>query len=642
MTTHLPAPRRVPPRYNALMPSRIKQFLLGRPLSTAEAAHQRLSNIVALATFSSDALSSVAYATEEILLALVIAGSAPLKLALPISMGIGLLLVIVATSYRQTIKAYPNGGGAYIVAKHNLGTFPGLVAGASLLIDYILTVAVSVSAGTAAVTSALPVLAPWRVHIAVAFVVVLVVANLRGVKESGVLFAGPTYVFVILLGALIIVGVARYFMGDVVAVRHIAVQASSDLTLFILLKAFASGCTAMTGIEAIANGVQAFRQPEAHNARKTLAWMAGLLLFMFLGTSFLATVTGVTPVETGETVVSQIARGTFGTGMLYYLLQAATAAILVLAANTSFADFPRLGSIMAADGFLPKQLKERGSRLVYSNGMLLLTAVSILLLVVFAGDTHRLIPLYAVGVFTSFTLSQSGMVVHWWKCREPGWHWSIVVNGVGAVATFVVLLVIGVAKFAAGAWIVILLIPLTVAYLWWVSRHYRAVAVRLAIPPEEAAEFDYRSVNPMHNHVVLLVSTIDRKLVRALQYARTLRADKLEAVFVDVVGTDAERMRKDWERYDFGIELTVLESPFREIVEPIRDFVRAIPKPDHDHVVTVIVPEYVPESAHDVVLHEQTSFWIKNMLFAEPGVIIADVPYHSDEYEPEAPSDTAG
>lgn len=615
------------------MPSQLKQLLLGRPLANEAAKHQRLSNPVALAVFSSDALSSVAYATEEILLALVVAGSAPLRLALPISLGIALLLVIVAASYRQTIKAYPSGGGAYIVAKENLGTYAGLVAGASLLIDYVLTVAVSVSSGTAAVTSAFPALDRYRVEIALALVLLLVIANLRGVKESGAVFAGPTFFFVAMLGLLIVVGLFKYLTGDMTAVSHVAVQASSDLTMFILLKAFASGCTAMTGVEAIANGVQAFREPAARNARATLTWMAGILLFLFVGTSLLATLTGVVPGH-DETVLSQIAHGAFGTSILYFLLQAATAAILVIAANTSYADFPRLGSIMAADGFLPKQLKERGSRLVYSNGMVLLTAVSMALIVMFGGQTHRLIPLYAVGVFTSFTLSQAGMVMHHRRLREEGWRGAMVMNGLGAAATFVVLLVIGCAKFTAGAWMVIVLIPVLVAYLAWVHRHYAAVARKLAIPDEEAAEFDYRSANRMHNHVVLLVSGIDRKLVRAIQYARALRADKIEAVYVDVTGDAAQRVRRTWDRYDFGIKLTILESPYREIVEPLRDFIRAIPRPDHDHVITVIVPEYVPETAHDVILHEQTSFWIKNMLFDEPGVIIADVPYHTAEFEP--------
>ncbi len=621
------------------MPSPLKQILLGRPLATKMAAHQRLSKRVALAVFASDALSSVAYATEEVLLALVVAGSSALRIALPISVGIAALLVIVAASYRQTIRAYPCGGGSYIVAKENLGTFAGLVAGSSLLVDYVLTVAVSISSGTAALTSAFPSqLGPYRVEIAVGLVVLLLVANLRGVKESGAVFAGPTYIFMASMAVLILVGLVRYLTGDAVAVHSIVSTATTDLSLFIILKAFASGCTAMTGVEAIANGVQAFRKPESQNARTTLTWMAGILLFLFLGTSLLAHLTGVAPSPTGETILSQMARGAFGEGGLYYLLQGATAAILVLAANTSYADFPRLGSIMAADGFLPKQLKERGSRLVYSNGMIMLTAVSVLLIVVFAGETSRLIPLYAVGVFASFTLSQTGMVVHWLRSRDEGWRRSVVLNALGAVVTLVVTLVIAYAKFTSGAWIVVLLIPMMVSYLWWVHQHYARVGRLLEIPESEIGELDQDSANLMHNRVVLLVSAIDRKLVRAVQYARSLRADELEAVFIDVTGDQAERMKRDWERYDLGIRLTVLDSPFREIVGPLRDYVRGIDRPTHEHVVTVIVPEYAPDTAHDIVLHEQTSFWIKNMLFGEPGVIITDVPYHIEEYLPSASS----
>lgn len=631
------------------MPSFVKQLLLGHPLHNREAAHQRLSNPVALAVFSSDALSSVAYATEEILLALavvMVAVPGALKLALPIALGIGLLLVIVSFSYRQTIKAYPGGGGAYIVAKENLGDFPGLVAGGALLIDYVLTVAVSISAGTAAITSAVPELLPYKVWMAVALVGVLWVMNLRGVKESGAVFSVPTFFFIAILAVTIVVGLARYALGGSIPITPHpypaeGATAAAGLTLFLLMRAFASGCTAMTGVEAIANGVQAFREPESKNARLTLTWMAGILLFMFLGTSWLATLTGVTPYvevvngqhQTVETVVSQLARGIYGGGsFMYWALQIATMLILVLAANTSYADFPRLGSFMAGDGYLPKQLRDRGSRLVYSNGLNLLTVASIVLLVMFGGETSRLIPLYAIGVFTSFTLSQAGMVVHWWKCREAGWHWSIAVNGLGAVTTFVVLVVIAVAKFASGAWIVLLLVPALVGYFEWVKHSYRQAAARLALPEGEELEFNFRSANRMHNHVVVLFATIDRRLVRAVQYARSIKADVAEAVFVDVTGDRADAIRAEWARLELGLKLTVIESPYREIIEPIREYVCSIPRPTHDHVVTVILPEFVPETTPEYMLHDQTSFWIKNTLFQLPGVIIADVPYHPEEY----------
>lgn len=610
------------------MPS-VKTIVLGDPLATDQSLHQRLSNPVALAVFSSDALSSVAYATEEILLQLVMVGSAALALSLPIAAGIAALLVIVATSYRQTIRAYPGGGGSYIVARENLGTVPGLIAGASLLIDYVLTVAVSIAAGTAAIVSALPATGPYRVEMAVGFTLMLMLANLRGVKESGTVFAGPTYFFVGALAVLIAVGTARHLFGGGLQVEHHAIEATKTLTMFVVLKAFASGCTAMTGVEAIANGVQAFRQPEADNARKTLTWMAGILVVMFLGITYLAWSSGVTPVHGGsETVISQIARAVFGTGPLYYAIQAGTAAILILAANTAYADFPRLASFMAIDGFLPKQFMERGYRLVHSNGILFLTVVSVALLVVFSGDTHRLIPLYAVGVFTSFTLSQSGMVVHWWKCREANWKRSIVVNAAGAVTTFVVLMVIAAAKFKDGAWLVVVLVPVLVFFFRWIRSHYDEVVDRLAIPPGELARVNWQSFNRMHNHVVLLVSSIDRRLVRALQYARSLKADYVEAIFVDVAGDHTAKMQADWEKAGFGIRLTVLPSPYREIIKPIEEYVRAIPRPTADHVVTVILPEFVPENLTDAVLHNQTPFWIKTAMFDEPGVIVVDVPYH--------------
>ncbi len=611
------------------MPRSLKHVLLGRPLETREALHQRLGNPTALAVFSSDALSSVAYATEEILIMLVLAGTVALQLAFPIALAIGVLLVVVVVSYRQTIRAYPSGGGAYIVAKENLGVLTGLVAGASLLVNYVLTVAVSVAAGTAAVTSAFQGLAPYRVYIAAGLVLVLAIANLRGVRESGVLFAGPTYFFVLMLGMLVVVGIFRFLTGAQIEVSSPAagLPGVSELTLFIILKAFASGCTAMTGIEAITNGVQAFKEPAANNARKTLVWMGGILLFLFLGTTALAQISHVVPSES-ETVVSQIARGVFGTNIVYYLLQAATAVILVLAANTSYADFPRLGSFMASDGYLPKQLRDRGSRLVHSNGILLLTIAAIVLIVAFDGVTSRLIPLYAVGVFTSFTLSQAGMVLHWLRCREEGWQWSMVVNGVGALATGVVTAVIAVTKFSLGAWVVLVVIPLLVLCFVSIHRQYERVADRLRMPRDALRKLNWQSAKRLHNHVVVLVASIDRRIVRALQYARSLKADSVEAIFIDVAGDKGEEMLRDWTEADLGVRLTVIPSPYREIIEPIRQYVRGIPRPTEDHVVTVILPEFVPEDAVDNILHDQTSFWIKRVLFFEPNVIVTDVPYH--------------
>lgn len=607
-----------------------KRLLLGDPLHNKEAAHQRLSNPVALAVFSSDALSSVAYATGEILLMLALAGSASLNLTLPISIAVGTLLVVVVTSYRQTIKAYPGGGGAYIVAKENLGEKAGLIAGASLLVDYVLTVAVSVSAGVAAITSAWPAASPFRVEIALFFVAVLTVANLRGVKESGAIFAGPTFAFVGLVGLTVVVGLARFATGHPFTVPPApeAVYGAGALTIFLVLKAFASGCTAMTGVEAIANGVSAFREPEAKNAAKTLLWMAGILLFLFIGISALAVMAHVQPTE--ETVISQISRAVFGTGWLYYLISLAVMIILILAANTSYADFPRLGSFIAEDDFLPHQLRDRGYRLVFSNGILLLTIQAAALIVIFGGETTRLIPLYAIGVFTSFTLSQSGMVLHHLRVREPHWQLGAVINGLGATVTGVVLVVVAAAKFTSGAWIVMLLIPVIVSYFLWVRRQYAEARAELAMRPEELTDLNWQSAGRLHNHVVLLVKDIDRRLVRAMQYARGLKADSLEALFVDTSGSAGE-MRTRWANAEFGIKLTVIDSPYREIIRPITDYVRSIERTSCDDVVTVIVPEYAADSLADNMLHDQTSFWLKQTLFGEPGVIIADVPYHPDD-----------
>jgi amino acid transporter len=615
------------------MPSRVKNWFLGDPLRNEESRHQRLSNPIALAVFSSDAISSVAYATGEIILVLSIAGASFLHLAWYISLAIAVLLVVVAVSYRQTIRAYPSGGGSYIVARENLGDLPGLVAGASLLVDYILTVAVSIASGTAAITSAFPALMPWTVPMCLFLVAVLAVGNLRGLRESGAVFAVPTYAFIISAAFMVVYGlfvVATRGTGAIqVPSSHAAIGGLGALSLFLMLRAFASGCTAMTGVEAIANGVQAFREPVSKNAAKTLTWMAGILLFLFLGITYLAVAGGVRNVDQ-ETVISQVSRTLFGTGFIYYLISFSTMAILVVAANTSYADFPRLGSFMASDDFLPHQLKDKGYRLVHSNGILILTGAAVVLIIAFQGKTDALIPLYALGVFMSFTLSQAGMVRHWFRFRETDARWrvSAAVNAVGAVTTGIVFAIIAFAKFAQGAWIVVVLVPILVAYFLWVKRRYDMVREELKLPATELMDLNWQAYNRLHNHVVILVKSIDRRLVRALQYAKTLRADSIDALFVDASGEEAEAFRREWQKAGLGVKLTVIESPYREVIAPVLDFVRAFPRPNRDHVVTVIVPEYAPANAADAMLHDQTSFWIKQQLFGENGVIVADVPYH--------------
>jgi amino acid transporter len=614
------------------MPSRFKNVFLGDPLHNKESMHQRLSNGIALAVFSSDAISSVAYATGEIILVLSIAGAAFLHLAWWISLAIAALLIIVASSYRQTIRAYPQGGGSYVVARENLGDFAGLIAGASLLVDYVLTVSVSIASGTAAVTSAIPSLVPYTIPICLVFIGILAVGNLRGIRESGALFSSLTFTFIASAALMVVWGIATVIMKGAPAIQvpssHTEVAGLGALSGILLLRAFASGCTAMTGVEAIANGVQAFREPVAKNAAKTMTRLAVILTFLFLGITWLAVTAGVRDVE-HETVISQLSRQLFGTGPVYFLISFATMAILVIAANTSFAGFPLLSSFMASHDFLPHQLKDRGYRLVHSNGILLLTAAAAALIVAFRGQTSALIPLYAVGVFTAFTLSQAGMVRHWLGNRDdPRWRMSVVINAVGCLSTGVVLSVIAVAKFTEGAWIVVVLVPIMVSYFMWVKRHYDMVKAELALPESELVDLNWQAYNRLHNHVILLVKDIDRRLVRALQYTKSLRADTVEAVFVDVSGEQAVSFREEWDQAGLGIKLTIVESPYREVISPVLDYVRSFPRPTKDHVVTVIVPEYAPMNAADGMLHDQTSFWIKQQLFGEDGVIVADVPYH--------------
>ncbi|MGH8058241.1 MAG: APC family permease, partial [Candidatus Entotheonellia bacterium] len=469
------------PAESKFLPLKLKHLLLGSPMPTYRIRHERLSKVLGLAVFSSDNLSSVAYATEEILLVLIVAGTVALSVSWPIGLAIVALLAIVASSYYQTIHAYPSGGGAYIVAKDNLGTSAGLIAGAALLIDYVLTVAVSIAAGVAAITSAVPALFTHRVALGLLCVLVVTLVNLRGVRESGKIFAIPTYCFIASFVVLIATGLITYIRSGAAAPGgEMPVPALEPLTAFLVLRAFASGCAALTGVEAISNGVQAFKPPEARNASLTLVWMAVILGSFFIGITFLANHFGVTPKE-AETVVSQLARRVFGEGVFYYLVQAATAAILILAANTSYADFPRLASLLARDGFLPRQMANLGDRLVFSNGILLLGVLAGVLIMLFGGETHALIPLYAVGVFLSFTLSQAGMVKRWASQRHRGWRRGIAINSVGACATAAVLGVITMTKFTHGAWIVVMLLPTLVLVFHKIQQHYRLVAAQITL-----------------------------------------------------------------------------------------------------------------------------------------------------------------
>ncbi|MBI3014508.1 MAG: APC family permease [Candidatus Tectomicrobia bacterium] len=603
------------------MPNSLKRLILGSPLATWAARHERLGKITGLAVFASDALSSVAYATEEILLVLVTAGAAALTLSLPLAVGIATLVVIVATSYWQTIHAYPSGGGAYIVASDNLGRLPGLVAGSALLIDYVLTVAVSVAAGVAAITSAFPALFPWRVALGVLTVVGITVANLRGVRESGRLFAVPTYWFIGSLLLLILAGFFRVLTGTVQPLPPEELQATHAVSLFLIMRAFSSGCVAITGTEAVSNGIPAFRPPESRNAGIVLGWMAAILASSFLSTTYLARVYQVVPRET-ETVVSILAGQVFGKGLLYYNMQAATALILLLAANTSFADFPRLSSIMARDGFMPRQLANRGDKLVFSNGILILAGLSILLLVIFRGSTHALIPLYAVGVFLSFTLSQAGMVRHWLTEAPPALH-HIALNGLGALATGIVMVIIAVSKFALGAWVVVLLIPLIVFALLRIHRHYDRLASRLSL---EGASRPKIGKNP----VVVLVAGIHRGVVEALEYAKSL-SPNVTALTVDLDSTQTAKLRLKWAEWAPDVPLVVLESPYRSILQPLLEYIDRMERQGEGRYLTVVLPEIVPSHWWEHFLHNQTALLIKAALLFRPGKITVSVPYHVED-----------
>lgn len=605
----------------------LHRFLIGRPIPTAGEVHERLTKIKALAIFSSDALSSVAYATEEIMKVLILVSVGALALTLPVSLAIAVLLAIVATSYQQTIRAYPHGGGSYTVASDNLGTLPGLVAAAALLIDYVLTVAVSIAAGIEGLTSAFAGLYPFRVELMVLATLLVMIANLRGVRESGSIFALPTYIFVASVLGLIGYGIFKVVVGAPVAYTPPPGAAATPhvaaLSVFLILSAFAQGCSAMTGTEAIANGVPAFKPPEAPNARITLAAMAFLLGIMFLGISFLASHYHILPDPTEqETVVSQLARALAGSGWFFYVLQFSTMLILVLAANTSFADFPRLSSILARDRFLPNQFSFRGDRLAFTTGIIFLAAIAIGLLVIFDGSVDRLIPLYAVGVFTAFTLSQAGMVQHWRRLREPGWRWRAWVNGVGSVTTAVVVVVIGATKFEHGAWMVIVLIPFLVLNMLAIHRHYATLARDLRLRPGDA--IPRALLTPA---VVVPIGTLNRATVLALAYARSLSPD-VTAIHVTEAPERGQAFRQEWDRLALDTSLIVVESPYRALRGPLLLLIDALNQEDPQRPITVVLPEFVPRHWWEYPLHNQTALWLKLALFFRPNTIVVDFPYH--------------
>jgi amino acid transporter len=617
----------------------VKRVVIGSPFATSQAIHERLTKVKALPIFSSDAVSSSAYATEEILIMLVLAGSGALSKALPITVAIVLLLAIVALSYRQTIKAYPSGGGAYIVAHENLGQKPGLLAAGALMVDYVLTVAVSVAAGVAAVTSAAPGLYDLRVPIGVLVVALFTLGNLRGIRESGTLFAAPTYFFILAMGTMIAVGLVKVVIGDAPgSLLHGAppretVAATQGLTLFLILRAFSSGSAALTGVEAISNGVPAFKPPESQNARTTLTMMACILGFLVLGVTFLANRYGLVPTEK-ETIVSMLGRDILGNNPLYYAYQAATAMVLFMAANTSFADFPRVSAILANDRFMPRQFAFKGDRLAFSRGIVFLAGAASLLLIAFAGDVTRLIPLYAIGVFVSFTLSQSGMVRHWWRLRETGWRTSMVINGVGAAMTAVVAVVIAGTKFTHGAWISILLMLALILLFTRIRRHYdwfeEAVRVEEITPPSGIPTTVPADRPPTREHIVIPVDAINKLTLAAIAFVRELSA-RATAVYITDDRKEAEDLRARWEKMVPDVRLLVIESPYRAFVAPMVAYVGSLQRSEPGVSIAVVLPSFVPRHWWERLLHNREILRLKPHLSKQPGVKVIDFPYRLEE-----------
>lgn len=603
--------------------SAVKRVLVGKPIQTKHAHHERLPVWTGLPVFASDALSSVAYATEEILLVLVLAGAAAMALVWDVSWWLAGLMIVIAFSYYQTIHAYPKGGGTYLVSTENLGSGAGRVAGASLLIDYVLTVAVSVSSGVSAIISLNSNVQPYGIHIGVVAVLLIMVANLRGAKESGLLFAIPTYTFVVMVIALVITGVVQTLGMPHQVPKDVMPppEGFHAMGAFLLLRAFAASCTALTGTEAIADGVQAFRAPEARNAAKTLLWMVGMLLTMFIGLSYLAMHEGIVPMSTSaegfKTVVAQIAIAHWGDGILFGLLQITTAAILFLAANTAFADFPRLSSFIARDGYLPRQLGSIGDRLVYQNGIILLSLSAIALIVVYKADTHSLIPLYAMGVFISFTMSQAGMAVKFRRERAPLYKFAI--SAFGALVTLVVMGILLVTKFAEGAWLIVVALAIMLLIFRGIRKHYDYLARELSVGQQD-------TVRPVRTIGLLLVPRLHRGILKAIAYARATSQD-VRAIHVTLDPNNVSQIKDDWNRFGSDIPLVILDSPYRSLVEPLIEYIDQAVAEEPDLVVTVIVPQAVPKFWWQGLLHNNAAVYLKLALASRRNVVITNVRY---------------
>jgi amino acid transporter len=619
--------------------ARVRGVLFGRPISLHEELSERLNVFTGLAVFASDNISSSAYATEEIMRVLVVAGAGALALTMPITIGIVIVLAIVVTSYQQTVAAYPHGGGSYIVAKDNLGTRPGLVAAGALLTDYVLTVSVSIAAGVAALTSVVPELFDYRVGLGIGLVVMIALVNLRGIRESGAVFAIPTYVYLVSIFGLLALGFFRFFTGTMpeyhAPAAWLAAQQAEPLGILLILRAFSSGSVALTGTEAVSNGVPAFKPPEPRNAQRVLIMMGVFFGLIFLGMSFLAGQLGILPDPTEqETVISQLTRTFVGADTpFHYLVQVSTAVLLVLAANTAFADFPRLSSILARDGFLPRAFSYRGDRLAFSYGIVVLAVIAVALIVIFGGSVTNLIPLYTVGVFVAFTLSQSGMVRRWWRLRsqEPGWRKKAAINGIGAVTTGVVAVEVAAAKFALGAWIVLILIPLLVAMMLFIARQYRSVALKIAVRPDAEIPRPRRD-----ERVVVPVPGINRAVVQAINVARSISTD-IQAVLVSDDPEDAARIQERWQRQLSDIPLVFVESPYRALVGPLLAYLdvldRAWPAGKEAPVTFVVIPEFVARSWWERILYNQNVKRLRSVLLGRRHTVVVAVPYSRDDVD---------
>ncbi len=602
---------------------KLKHFLIGDPLTLDKLEEEQIPKWKALAVLSSDALSSVAYATEEVLIALLMLSSAAMAWSMPMAVGVAVLLLIITLSYQQTISAYPHGGGAYTVAKENLGETAGLVAGAALLIDYILTVSVSVSAGVENIGSAFPIIAQHNVIIGVLIIILIMGLNLRGIRESSNIFAYPTYFFIFSIVLLISVGFYKIIVGEVIQQAPIFHENYPEVPLFLLLRAFASGCSALTGIEAISNGVPIFKKPSQVNAKKTMIWMSAILGVFFLGITLLAHVYGIAPVP-GQTVMSLLSRAVFGSNIFYYATQVAVALILLLAANTSYADFPRLSSLLAKDRFLPRQLSSIGDRLVFSNGIMGLTLSAALLIIIFKGSTHLLIPLYAVGVFLSFTLSQLGMIVHHKKIKEPHWKKGLIINAMGAFTTFIVLIVITVTKFVHGAWIIVFLIPSLVFFFKQIKRHYLAVGHQLA---RDTYHQNLNLTDSKKYTAIVPISGIHPGVVMAVQYALTISTD-VRVCYVDVDKEATEKMLKVWEKWSQGLPLEILQSPYRSVLGPLLDYIDHVHIDSGKELVSVVVPEFITRHWYHQFLHNQMTLVLRTALRLKAGKVVTSIRYH--------------